>query len=106
MARLLWLDDRIDERRAEIAALSRLGHEVSTVSSENDAVAYLERNPVPDLMIQDLHRRPSTAQIAGLPARSRAPVAHSSGWAFYRDVLRAGFPEVPIIIFTIDASEP
>jgi CheY-like chemotaxis protein len=104
MARLLWLDDRVDERRTEIEALSRLGYQVHTASSEADAVRILERDALPDLVIQDLHRKPSTAQVAALPARAKASAAHASGWAFYRDVLRAGFPQVPVIIFTIDAS--
>lgn len=105
MARILWLDDRINERQAEIAAFSRLGHEVRAASSENDAIRLLEHDPPPDLVIQDLHRRPSTTQVAGLPVRSKVPGAHASGWAFYSDVLRTGFPEVPVIIFTIDAFE-
>jgi len=103
MACVLWLDDRIDQRRAEIDALSRLGHEVHSAASESEAVRLLQSGFLPDVVIQDLHRRPSDAQIASLRRRTKATGAHVSGWTFYRDVLRPGFPYIPVIIYTADA---
>ena len=106
MGRILWLDDRIEERHNEVKALSHLGHDVQEVSSEDDAIHLLESDSPPDLVIQDLHHKPSVAQVTDLPARKKARSMHLAGWSFYYDVLRVGFPQVPVIIFTIDAFDP
>lgn len=51
--RLLWLDDRLDELQAHIAALERRSMEVTTAETVDDALSKMQRT-VFDVVIMDL----------------------------------------------------
>lgn len=105
MAKLFWLDDRPDERIRDAKALENQGHDVVLVSSDEEAVDLFERGDVPDVLIQDLHRKLSKAQLSHLAPRPTPGNAHLSGWKFYTDVLRPGLPQVPVIICSVNANQ-
>jgi CheY-like chemotaxis protein len=92
MARVIWLDDRRDQIERGLRLLDEAGYQVAYCSSEREAVAAIERDPKPVLVIQDLHR-PDLAQTQDLSAH-----AHAAGWIFYKEVLRLLYPEIPVLI--------
>ncbi|MGQ0680344.1 MAG: restriction endonuclease [Actinomycetota bacterium] len=102
MTRILWLDDDYHGRPELWEALQDFSADVVMVPSERFAVEQLEQYEF-DLFIQDLHRRPSDSQFSRLPPRTKAVSAHDAGWGFYRDVLRPGLPQLPVIIVSLDA---
>ncbi len=44
-----------------------------------------------------------SAQLASLPRRVGPFAAHEAGWAFYEEVLRPGFPSLPVVICSVNA---
>jgi len=106
MTRILWLDDQPDLRIELVESLRADGFDIALTWTEEAAVRYLETEPAPDLFIQDLNRPVSDAQLPSLPPREVPTSPHVSGWAFYRDVLFPGLPQLPVVIVTWDADIP
>jgi len=101
MKRILWLDDRHFEIEVGISNLEAAGYTVVYCESEREALSLLAVGPLPDIIIQDLHR-PTNARRA--EAEGVSP--HSAGWRFYADVLRPSFPQIPVLICSYDAQVP
>jgi CheY-like chemotaxis protein len=101
--RILWLDDEAWILRREAESLRDQGHSVMVVSSEEAALAHLERGPLPDVLIQDLLRPASYAQVPHGRRRRESGDITQSGWRFYEDVLKPHFPQLPVVICTADA---
>lgn len=101
MTRILWLDNRHVEVEAGIRGLEALGYTVIFCDSEQQALGLLAVGPLPDIIIQDIHRptKARRAQAKGVPA-------HSAGWRFYIDALRPSFPQIPVVICSFDAGVP
>jgi CheY-like chemotaxis protein len=103
MANILWLDDSVEQRRAEVDALRGRGHILSVCRSDREAIDLIQTGYRPDLVIQDLHRPPDSSQFDSLPSRPFSTDSHKSGWSFYADVLKLVLPQVPVIIYSVDA---
>jgi CheY-like chemotaxis protein/HJR/Mrr/RecB family endonuclease len=106
MALIIWLDDNPIEAETSIRAVSAAGYEVEVLRSELECVKALESGRVPGLIVQDLQRFPSDAQISGGSSRTPSQDARVSGWRFYEDVLRPYFPQIPVIVYTYDCYVP
>ena len=103
MKRILWLDD--DPRNVDslVYELERHDFKAILVSTESDAMDELAGAAPPVLLVQDLWRPPSNAQVKGGTPRNAAGQPEESGWRFYREALRPHFPELPVLICTFDA---
>ena len=64
----------------------------------------LQKGDIPELIIQDLQRPPSVAQIPNGKPRSASEFPSQSGWYFYKDVLKPYYPQIPVIICSYDVN--
>ena len=103
MPTIYWLDDEPEQLEALVSHFSSAGFDVWLFSEEDDLIGALDLSPLPDAIIQDLERPPSTAQIRGGPVRRIAGEFDSAGWLLYEDVLRPFLPTVPVLIISLDA---
>ena len=83
MGRILVVDDEPDVRLVARVILSSAGHEVVEAESGEDALAQLERDPVPDVILLDVRMR-------GL-----------SGWEVLRRLRQnPDHHNIPVVVFT------
>jgi CheY-like chemotaxis protein len=105
MASILWLDDQPIHIETTVADLSRIGYDIKVVQTNQEAVDQLETLPLPDVFIQDLRRPWEKTRLLF----SRNPLAYFDteipGWAFYRAVLSTNYPQLPVVIVTLDADD-
>jgi CheY-like chemotaxis protein len=105
MRKVLWLDDQPD-RLHDLAISLQSDLDISLVSTEAAAIRQLESGSLPDIFLQDLNRRPTTAQFSFLPDRNLPDSPHIAGWAFYCDALLPALPQLPVVIVTWDGETP
>lgn len=105
MYSVYWLDDYFNLREDASWPLEQKGYRVRHFSSEEHLISVLGGDEErPSLLIQDLMRPPCTAQIRGGQARKGARHPSESGWSLYDEVMRPYFPEIPVLICSLDGS--
>lgn len=75
------------------------------IADEEELIEALDSGEVPDVLIQDLHRRVCTRQIVtGIPRSTDGQYRMVQGWSLYETVLRPYFPQLPVIIVSVRGS--
>jgi CheY-like chemotaxis protein len=101
VARIFWLDDSPKAVTEPMQRLHALGHDVTLFPDEQPLIHTLTTQPLPDLLIQDIQRLAAPGQMPGQAPRTGS--RQFAGWAFYNEILRQFFPEIPVLIYSYDA---
>jgi CheY-like chemotaxis protein len=105
MPTILWLDDQPIHIKDAVADLNKKGYDIEVVQTDQEAIHRLETKQLPNIFIQDLRRPGEKTKFLFSKKPSRYFNTEVAGWAFYREVLSVKYPQLPVIIVTLDGDD-